>query len=175
MPGEIEERRDQYGRLLVSEPVDLTKHIRLKRLHPAAEYPLLSSPGAAGFDIAACLMSETGRPSKRLVSSQQTVSIPTGWAIRPPDGFCTLVLSRSGMAASNPPLFVANSPGLIDPNYTGEIQILLFNGGFNAAYVEHGQRIAQLIFIRREEFPFTEVEDLPPTSRGTHGFGSTGR
>ena len=101
--------------------------------------------------------------------------IPTGWSIRPPDGFVTLILSRSGLAAANPCLFVANSPGLIDPDFTGEIQILLFNGGFNAAYIEHGQRIAQLIFIRQERFPFSEVETLPQTDRGEKGFGSSGR
>jgi deoxyuridine 5'-triphosphate nucleotidohydrolase len=153
---------------------DKLPSIQLKRLHPEAILPFRGSFEAAGLDISACLISETGRPSKRLVSSQQTISIPTGWSLRPPDGFCTLVLSRSGLAASNPPLFVANSPGLIDPDYTGEIKILLFNGGFNAAYIEHGQRIAQLIFIRRHEFPFIEVESLPETVRGPKGFGSTG-
>jgi dUTP pyrophosphatase len=170
MPGSVEAPKGAHEDLIV-----LNNKVRLKRLHKDAEYPVLSSVEAAGFDISACLMSETGRPSKKLVSARTTVSIPTGWAIRPPDGYCTLVLSRSGMAAGTPSLFVANSPGLIDPDYTGEISILIYNGGFSAAYIEHGHRIAQLVFIRRNEFSFIEVTELPSTDRGSSGFGSTGR
>ncbi len=178
MPGEIEQR-DEFNRLLVYDnantvKVPLPPSILLKRLHPEASLPFRATPDSAGWDLSACLISETGRPIKRLLSARTTISIPTGWALTPPRGFMTLILSRSGMAAATPSLFVANSPGLIDPDYTGPINILLYNGGFNAAYVEHGQRIAQIIFIQHYSFPFTEVEALPSSERGERGFGSSG-
>lgn len=174
MPGEIE-LRDEFGRLMVPGEPLRRPSIQLKRLHPEASLPFRATSESAGWDFAACLISESHRPIKRLISARTTVSIPTGWAICPPLGFMSLVLSRSGMAGESPPLFVANSPGLIDPDYTGEIKILLYNGGFNAAYVEHGQRIAQIIFVECHRFPFIEVTSLPESERGESGFGSSGR
>lgn len=173
MAGTVE-IRDEYNRLLVpGEPLHRPS-ILLKRLHSEAALPFRATPESAGWDLSACLISETGRPSTRLVSSRTTVSIPTGWALTPPKGFLTLVLSRSGMAAATPTIFVANSPGLIDPDYTGEISILLFNGGHNAEYIKHGQRIAQILIIPHHSFPFTETSSLPLSERGDRGFGSSG-
>lgn len=173
MTGHIE-LRDEFGRLMVPGEPLLRPSIQLKRLHPEAALPFRATSDSAGWDLSACLISETGRPITRLISSRTTVSIPTGWALTPPKGFLTLILSRSGMAAATPTLFVANSPGLIDPDYTGEIAILLFNGGFNAEYIKHGQRIAQILILPYHSFPFTEVEALPLSERGDRGFGSSG-
>ena len=169
------EIRDEFSRLMVPGSHLPESSIQLKRLHPEATLPFRATPESIGWDLSACLISETGRPSKRLISARTVVKIPTGWAITPPKGFHTLVLSRSGLASENPPLFISNSPGLIDPDYTGEIFILIYNGGFNAAYIEHGQRIAQILILRNHSFPITEVETLPPSERGDRGFGSTGR
>lgn len=174
MSGSIE-IRDEFGRLMVSDPLAKPQaSIQLKRLHSEASLPFRATSESVGWDLSACLISETGRPSTRLVSAKTTIPIPTGWALTPPKGFAALVLSRSGMAAGTPPLFVANSPGLIDPDYTGEIFILLYNGGFNAEYIKHGQRIAQLILFPHYSFPFIEVESLPASERGDRGFGSSG-
>jgi dUTP pyrophosphatase len=69
---------------------------------------------------------------------------------------------------------VANAPGVIDPDYRGEIKVLLYNGGYRAEYVNHGERVAQLLVIPFNLIPLLEVEALSFTGRDTKGFGSSG-
>lgn len=146
--------------------------IEIHKLDERASLPLRSTAESAGYDIHAFLLTETGRASKRLIPPRNVVSIPTGIALRPPHGCAALVCSRSGLALKG--VFVANAPGVIDPDYTGEIRILLFNGGFESYYVEHEQRIAQILVLPLRLFPLLEVASLPDTPRGDRGFGSTG-
>lgn len=143
------------------------------RLDPRAKLPARAMNEAIGYDVHAFLLTEGGRPSKRLISRMNTLVIPTGIVLRPPEGFYLQVCSRSGLAMKG--IFVANSPGIVDPDYTGEIKILLFNGGYEAFYVEHEQRIAQIVVapIVRSILKETQVCP-PPTGRGVSGFGSTG-
>lgn len=142
------------------------------RLHPAAKPPIRALPESAAFDVHALLLSETERPIKRMVSTRTTVLIPTGIAVRAPVGHIILVCSRSGYATKS--VFVANSPGVIDPDYTGEVKVLLYNGGFEPYYVEHEHRIAQLLILPLPSVGAREVKKFPSTVRGTRGFGSTG-
>lgn len=83
-----------------------------------------------------------------------------------------MVVSRSGLALRG--IFVTNAPGILDPDYRGEIEVLLYNGGHEAHYVKHGDRIAQLIFAPFTPASVREVEALSETERGAKGFGSTG-
>lgn len=145
----------------------------LVKLHPEVPFPRRGTPLSAGLDLHANLLSESGRPTKRLLPSRVTTSVPTGIALRAPPGTCLLVLSRSGLASRS--VFVANAPGLIDPDYTGEILVLLYNGGFEAQWVSHGERIAQIVVAPLLRAELREVTSFPSTDRGDKGFGSTGR
>jgi len=83
-----------------------------------------------------------------------------------------MVCSRSGLASRG--IFVANAPGIVDPDYTGEIKVILFNGSQEPHYVRQGDRIAQVLIIPFFEPGFAEVDRFPPTERGERGFGSSG-
>ena len=100
--------------------------------------------------------------------------IPTGLVVIAPPGFYIEVFSRSGFAKDS--IMVANAPGLIDPDYIGEIKVLLYNGGHSSIYIEHGMRIAQLVVKRLDliSYDVEEITSLPRTLRGDSGFGSTG-
>lgn len=156
-------------------PTPFSGVIRYKKLHPEATLPSPGEPGAIGLDIAAFCMSIDGsRFVHSIVAPRASKRIRTGLVVMAPTGYVLLVCSRSGIAASQPPLFVANAPGVIDPNFTGELEVILYNGGHESAYIKHGQRIAQLILIPAARFPLAEMAELPETSRGDKGFGSTG-
>lgn len=72
-------------------------------------------------------------------------------------------------------LIVLNAPGIIDPDYRGEIMVLLYNGGHQSQYVEHGDRVGQMILLPFQPFGLQEITELEATERGDKGFGSTGR
>lgn len=124
----------------------------IKKLHPEAIIPTKLTSRSAGLDLYAHLLTEQGRPNTAIVPPRTTRPIPTGIGALVPSAnihetpqlsYYAQVVSRPGMAGKS--LFVANSPGLIDPDYTGEIVVLLYNGSNEAHYVKHGDRIAQLI------------------------------
>lgn len=147
--------------------------LKVHRLHPEAILPKSWSDQACGLDLHALLLTDEGRPNNAIVSRQSSREIPTGITIECPRGYYAMVVSRSGLARSG--IFVTNSPGIIDPDYRGEIRVLLYNGGHQAHYVKHGDRIGQLIVAPFVPAIAREVEALTPTARGSAGFGSTGR
>ena len=102
--------------------------------------------------------------------------VPTGVAVALPPGVCGLVLPRSGLAARHG-IGVVNGPGLIDPNYRGEINVVLVNHGSSAFTAAAGDRIAQLLLVPFLSPVVDVVAELPPSGddRGTGGFGSSGR
>lgn len=100
--------------------------------------------------------------------------LPTGLKIALPPGTEGQVRPRSGLAHEHR-VTVLNSPGTIDSDYRGEIQVLLINHGDEPFRVERGMRIAQLVVARHVPVRFTPVETLEETERGAGGFGSTGR
>ncbi len=101
--------------------------------------------------------------------------VPTGFAVAIPEGYCGLVLPRSGLAW-NHGLTVLNTPGLIDSGYRGELQVILYNTDDEPVAIERGQRIAQLLIVGVPELAVALVDELPPSGdqRGTAGFGSSG-
>lgn len=148
--------------------------LQILRKHPESRLPVRATPGSVGLDLYACLWSEDGRPNRMLIPPQSSRVVPTGLVVKPPEGYTVFVCSRSGMAYENC-LFVANSPGIVDPDYRGELGVLLYNGGHESRHVVHGDRVGQMIILPCTPTMFEEVTALDPTERGEAGFGSTGR
>jgi dUTP pyrophosphatase len=123
-------------------------------------------PGDAAFDLS-CLEAFSLLPGERAM-------VRTGVAIALPDGYAGLVLPRSGLAFRHG-VTCANSPGLVDPNYRGELMVILINLGGEAFVAEAGDRIAQLLLVPYALPELTVVDALPDTERGADGFGSSGR
>jgi dUTP pyrophosphatase len=140
--------------------------VAVRRLRADAVLPERAYDGDAGLDLAACDGAVLG-PGERAV-------VGTGLAVAIPDGYAGFVQPRSGLAARHG-LSVVNSPGLIDSGYRGEILVILQNTDRRASFaVERGMRIAQLVVQRVETIRLREVDDLPPSERGTGGHGSSG-
>jgi dUTP pyrophosphatase len=130
--------------------------------------PAYHSAGAAGLDLLAAVAAPVVlRPSRRAL-------IPTGLILELPAGFEAQVRPRSGLALKHG-LTVLNSPGTIDSDYRGEVQVLLVNLGDRPFTVARGERIAQLVIARHERVCLAEVATPSSTPRGAGGFGSTGR
>jgi dUTP pyrophosphatase len=144
-----------------------TVRVLVKKLNAEAGLPSYESEGAAGADLRACL----DRPLTLAPGAYD--KIPTGLAMAIPEGFEAQVRPRSGLAAKNG-VTVLNSPGTIDADYRGEVQVVLINHGSNPFTINHGDRIAQLVFAPVCVMPLEETPSLPPSFRGTGGFGSTG-
>lgn len=147
--------------------------LRVKRLHPQAQLPRSYSEQAVGLDLYACLWSAEGRPNTAILPPRTTRSISIQIAVEAPPGVFLTVCSRSGLAKKS--IFVANAPGIIDPDYRGEVAVLLYNGGHETYYVKHGDRVAQLVATPIVLFSCLETDVLSETQRGENGFGSTGR
>ena len=143
--------------------------IRLRRLAHNADLPLPSyaTQGAAGMDLVAAV----GEPI--VIAPGQRALIPTGLAIALPHGYELQIRPRSGLALRQG-IVLPNSPGTIDEDYRGEVQVILLNAGQEDFIVERGMRIAQAVLapVVRAEWQVTDT--LDDTARGTGGFGSTG-
>jgi len=138
----------------------------IRRLHPDAVLPERAYSGDAGLDLAACERHELG-PGERAV-------VGTGLAVAIPEGHAGFVQPRSGLAARHG-LTVVNSPGLIDEGYRGEVKVILLNTDRSEPFVvEPGMRIAQLVIVELPQVELVEVDELPPSARGTGGLGSSG-
>lgn len=145
--------------------------VRLMRLAHASDLPLpaYQSELAAGLDLIAAVPADAPvsiRPGERVL-------IPTGLVLALPPGIEGQIRPRSGLALSRG-ITVLNSPGTIDPDYRGELRVLLANFGSEVFLVERGARIAQLVFAPSMQAILCEVESLTETARGVAGFGSTG-
>ena len=100
--------------------------------------------------------------------------VSTGLFIALPQGFEAQIRPRSGMAWKEG-ITVLNTPGTIDPDYRGEVKVLLVNLSDTENTVNDGDRIAQMVIARHDVAEFNEVEMLSSTVRGEGGFGSTGK
>jgi dUTP pyrophosphatase len=121
--------------------------------------------GDAGADLR-CAVAVRLDPGERAL-------VPTGVAVAIPDGYAGLVAPRSGLAARLG-LGVVNAPGVVDAGYRGEIKVILVNHGSEPVSLERGERVAQLLVVPVAAVDFLEVDELPGSSRGEGGFGSTG-
>ena len=142
--------------------------LKVKRVRPGAALPRYQSEHSAGMDLAAALE----QPLK--LGSLERAAVPTGLAIELPAGYEAQVRPRSGRALREG-LALVNSPGTIDADYRGEIQVLIVNLGAQPIVIEPGDRIAQMIIAPVSRAELIEVEVLAETARGSGGFGHTGR
>ena len=142
--------------------------VSVRRLRDGVLLPRYMTPHAAGLDLHAAMDGElTLRPGERAL-------ISTGIAISLPDGFEAQVRPRSGLALRHG-ITLLNSPGTIDPDYRGEVGVILVNLGHEPFTVRNGERIAQLVVAPFVRVSLLEVDALDETSRGQGGFGHTGR
>lgn len=132
--------------------------------------PAQQTSGAAGVDLLAAL----GTSETRTLAPGSRAVIPCGFAIALPEGYEAQVRPRSGLAAKHG-VTVLNSPGTIDADYRGEVQVILINLGQSDFEIRRGDRIAQMVVARVSAVRFTERDSLDETQRGAGGFGSTGR
>ncbi len=141
--------------------------VLVKRLDPELALPAYATLGDAGMDLVAA-ETVTLKPGER-------AAIGTGLALAIPQGYAGFVQARSGRALLEG-LGVANSPGLIDSGYRGEIKVIAINLNDTAMIdVQRGDKIAQIVFQRVETAEIELVEELPESDRGDGRFGSTGR
>lgn len=148
-----------------------TIEVQVMRLPHGAGLPLpaYQSSAAAGLDLVAAVPDD----EPIAIPPGRYAMIPTGIALALPPGTEGQVRPRSGLAAKHG-VTVLNSPGTIDADYRGEVQILLINHGTEYFRVERGMRIAQLVIAQVASVSIVTVEILDKTERGGAGFGSTG-
>lgn len=147
--------------------------LKLSNHDPKLALPAYASAGAAGLDLRACLAPSDREAGLRLGPLGRLL-VPTGLAIALPAGHEGQIRPRSGLALRHG-LTVLNSPGTIDEDYRGEVQVLLVNLGAETAVIRHGERIAQLVIAPVARLHPVAVDTLDGTERGDGGFGSTGR
>jgi len=136
------------------------------RVRSEGELPSAQHPGDAGLDLRAAVES--------VVAPGERAMIPTGVAVAIPEGHAGLVLPRSGLAAKHG-LTLANAPGLIDAGYRGEVICAVVNlDPSEKVEIRVGDRIAQLVIVAVPAVAPVWAEELPATTRGEGGFGSTG-
>ena len=137
----------------------------IRRLRDDAVVPSRAYAGDAGLDLAACERVDLG-PGER-------ATVGTGLAVAIPDGYAGYVQPRSGLAARHG-ITIVNTPGLVDSGYRGELRIVLLNTDAREPFVvEPGMRIAQLVVVPVVVSESKEVAELPDSSRGEKGFGSS--
>jgi dUTP pyrophosphatase len=132
------------------------------------ELPRYQTEHAAGMDLLAALEADlTLEPGARALVS-------TGIALAIPGGYGAQVRPRSGLAIRDG-ITMLNSPGTIDADYRGTVRLVVVNHGAAPVTLRRGERLAQLVLARVERAALEVVAELPPSERGTGGFGSTGR
>ena len=150
-----------------------SKPVRVKvvRLAHAAGLPLpaYQTEHAAGVDLAAAINAEI----PLVLKPKARALVPTGLVIELPNGFEAQIRPRSGLAFKNG-VTVLNSPGTIDSDYRGEVQVLLINLGAEAFEITRGMRIAQMVVAPVSRAAIIEIDTTSTTRRGAGGFGSTG-
>jgi dUTP pyrophosphatase len=147
----------------------MTVDVGFSRLASNPDLPLpgRATEHAAGYDVCSVEASVTLQPGDiRLVSTGLVMELPLGVECQ--------VRPRSGLALKHG-LTLPNSPGTIDPDYRGELRVIMQNLGGEAVTLERGERIAQLVFARFEAPNIIEVSEVTSTERGEGGFGSTGK
>ncbi len=142
--------------------------VRFMRLesNPDLPLPVRATPHAAGYDI------RSAEPDFALAVGEIRL-VATGLVMELPEGIECQVRPRSGLALRHG-ITMPNSPGTIDPDYRGEVRVILQNTGAESVDIARGERIAQLVFARFASPEIVEATELSATLRGEGGFGSTG-
>ncbi|HOI15479.1 MAG TPA: dUTP diphosphatase [Geobacteraceae bacterium] len=143
--------------------------VKIRRIPDRGKNPLPSymTCNSAGMDLYADV------PEDILLRPGERCLVPTGIALELPEGCEAQIRPRSGLALRHGVTLV-NSPGTIDPDYRGEIGIIVINHGSEPFRIRSGERIAQMVFALFERAELVEVHELGETRRGEGGFGHTG-
>ncbi|HEX2768080.1 MAG TPA: dUTP diphosphatase [Geobacteraceae bacterium] len=144
--------------------------ISIKRLKEGSKTPLPSymTPHAAGMDLYAELHADL------ILLPGMRALVPTGIAVALPAGYEAQIRPRSGLALKYG-ITLVNAPGTIDPDYRGEIGVIVINHGSAPFTIRNGERIAQMVFAPFVRALLEEVDELDGTARGNGGFGHTGK
>ncbi|ALV06383.1 dUTP diphosphatase [Roseateles depolymerans] len=145
--------------------------IDLKVLDPrmAEHLPAYATPGSAGLDLRACL------DEPLTLAPGQTHLVPTGLSIHIADpGLAAMILPRSGLGHKHG-IVLGNLVGLIDSDYQGQLMVSVWNRGQDSFTLQPMDRMAQLVIVPVVQAQFRLVDDFDASSRGTGGFGSTGK
>lgn len=145
-------------------PINKGNDVQVELIHEDAKIPERQKPGDAGYDFYATEVEWDG--------DRMVYKVSTGVKVAIPRGFVGLITPRSSVYKKN--LALANSVGVIDSGYRGEVKFLFIPTASNHDYYEKGDRIGQMIVTPHLAHPLNEVDDLSETERGEGGFGSTG-
>lgn len=129
--------------------------------------PEYATDHAAGMDLRAAIESEL------VLAPGERALIPTGLHIALPPGFEAQIRPRSGLALKHG-ISMVNTPGTIDPDYRGEVKVLIINHGQAPFRIQRGERIAQMVVAAYSRVEWKQVDSLDETARGAGGFGHTG-
>ena len=147
------------------------RNVKIKIINPLVKDIAYASSEAAGVDLRACIYEPI------TIHPHEIVKVPTGIAVSAEGAqehpFCYLLFGRSGLGVKHG-ITLANSVGVIDSDYRGEIVAGLINTSEKPYTIQPLDRIAQLVMMPIERMSFTIVDELDKTERGTGGFGSTG-
>ncbi len=142
--------------------------VEIKKINERAIIPTYGTEFSAGADIYALI--EDGFVT---IAPGETKMLNTGLSFAIPEGIVGLVVARSSLGAKRG-LAPANKVGVIDSDYRGEVRVALHNHGSTPQTIEHGERVAQMLFVPHYSAEFSETDALSETLRGDGGFGSTG-
>jgi dUTP pyrophosphatase len=142
--------------------------VLIKKLNPDVELPAYKTNGASGMD----LMAFIEEPIR--IEPNSSYLVPTGLSMAFSEDYEVQIRPRSGLAVKSS-VTVLNAPGTIDSDYRGEIKIILFNHGKENFLINNKDRIAQMVLTPVVKVVLEETDNLPDTSRGDGGFGSTGK
>lgn len=144
--------------------------IKVKRLTHAHDLPLpkYMSAGASGCDLHAAVAQEL------VLAPGQISLVPTGLCLQIPEGYEVQIRPRSGLALKHG-ITLVNSPGTIDSDYRGEVQLIMINLSQVPFVLKRGERVAQMVVHKVEQALFEESDSLDGSQRGEGGFGHTGR
>jgi dUTP pyrophosphatase len=152
---------------MLGQPAALQPELKIVKSNPGISLPKYETEGSAGMDLRAFLDSDVAIPPLG------RVKIPTGLKIEIPEGFEAQVRPRSGLALRSG-LTVLNSPGTIDSDYRGDLEVILINLGAETVTIKNGDRIAQMVVAQVSRAVLVEAASLSASGRGESGFGSTG-
>ena len=145
--------------------------LEVELMSAEAKLPVRASKDAVGYDVFAVLDKEK---DSLTIDPGQTVKVGTGIKVKPPFGHFCALFARSGLATKKG-LRLANSVGVIDPDYTGEVIVALHNDSTEPQTIQQYERIAQLAVLPFLSAEVAKVEKIGDTERGDGGFGSTGQ
>ncbi len=142
--------------------------LKIMKVRDNAIIPKRATEGSAGIDLCACIDEDI------TINPGDIVKVPTGIAVSVPESFVSLLFARSGLSVKHG-IGLANSVGVIDSDYRGEVIVALINNGKEPYTVTKNERIAQLCVMPVAVLPIEVCHSLDDTQRGEGGFGSTGK